>query len=85
MKTDLERANWLAAYQRRWRGCEPPPGYISVPEYARRIHLSPEAVNRWVRLGWCTGRTWQTPGGRVYVPADTPPREDGRKNNRWHR
>jgi hypothetical protein len=62
----------LAAYMRRWRGCEPPPGYVRVTEYARAHHYSEHTIHYWIEQGWEAARLWRSPGGHRYVPADAP-------------
>jgi len=68
-----------SAYWRRAnvkRRPQPPEGWLSVPELARRLHFSPSAIVRWLNQGWMRGERWQVqPHSPWYLPdrASYPP------------
>lgn len=47
---------------------EPPAGFITLVEAARRMHYVPTTLHLHIRRGWAAGETWRRgPRGRVYI------------------
>lgn len=64
------------------RRIRPPEGWITIPTLARRLHYTPAALRRWLRLGWMRDQRWQAcPRSPSYVPdlATYPPPPSTRK------